>query len=209
MPILSIFLVMVGVIVLLVFAGLVAYILFFYGKGEPATQASSPPPVIPPMITMDVEDEPDIEERTWDPGDEDVPDLKARLVVVEGSQVLSQSDFDLYKSDMKIGRNTQKEALNDIHIEDKMVSRSHAEIIHRDQKFFIRDLKSTAGTKVNDDKIKAFEDRLLQNGDEIAIGSGIKLKFEAINLDPEVTLDEFSQDEFRTVDFDEDETRYN
>jgi pSer/pThr/pTyr-binding forkhead associated (FHA) protein len=57
---------------------------------------------------------------------------------------------------------------NNIIINEPMVSRYHARILYRDQKFYLEDMGSTHGTKVNGEKIKI---QHIHNGDTISIAS--------------------------------------
>lgn len=57
---------------------------------------------------------------------------------------------------------------NNIIINDPLVSRYHARILYRDNKFYIEDLGSTHGTKVNGDKVKIQQ---INNSDTISIAS--------------------------------------
>jgi len=63
-----------------------------------------------------------------------------------------------------IGRNVN----NNIIINEPLVSRYHARIVYREQKFFLEDLGSTHGSKVNGEQIKLQE---IKNGDTISIAS--------------------------------------
>jgi pSer/pThr/pTyr-binding forkhead associated (FHA) protein len=122
---------------------------------------------------------------------------------------LSQTNFNLTKSEIKIGRNN-KDIVNDIPVEDREVSRSHAKIVYRNQQYFIQDLGSSTGTAVNGVKLKAFQETAIQNGAEIAVGPRVKFKFISMRLpfDPGVTLDDSSQDEIRPEDDDPHRTLF-
>ena len=63
-----------------------------------------------------------------------------------------------------IGRNIN----NNIIINEPLVSRYHARIVYRDEKFYLEDLGSTHGSKVNGEWIKIQE---IKNGDTISIAS--------------------------------------
>ena len=56
---------------------------------------------------------------------------------------------------------------NDIVLNDKRVSRHHAEVIQRDGKWIVRDAGSTNGTAVNG---KVLKEAVLRNGDTISLG---------------------------------------
>jgi uncharacterized RDD family membrane protein YckC len=57
---------------------------------------------------------------------------------------------------------------NDLVLPDAMVSRRHAVVEHRGQKFFLRDCSSANGSVVNGDRVS---ERALRDGDLVAIGS--------------------------------------
>jgi hypothetical protein len=213
-PALALILIIVGLALLLILMGLVAYFLFFRAK-QPVVQVMSPappPPSISPMIPIDDEakDVTMIENYAFQP-----PPKKENLVhqaalaVVAGHGALSQTNFNLTKSEIKIGRNN-KDIVNDIPVEDREVSRSHAKIVYRNQQYFIQDLGSSTGTTVNGVKLKAFQDIAIQNGAEIAVGPRVKFKFISMRLpsDPGVTLDDSSQDEIRPEDDDPHRTLF-
>ena len=92
--------------------------------------------------------------------------------------------------------------MNEIAVQDREASRSHAKISFWDQKYYIKDLKSSTGTRVNDQKLTPFEDVLLTNGAEISIGPRIKFRFELLPpQSPDVTLIDVP-DDLRTIDDD-------
>ena len=65
---------------------------------------------------------------------------------------------------------------SEIHIEDPLISASHAQFLYRGNKLRIRDNFSSNGTFVNDEDIED-EPRILLDGDEIRMGSTVfKLK---------------------------------
>ncbi|HSS63269.1 MAG TPA: FHA domain-containing protein [Gammaproteobacteria bacterium] len=92
----------------------------------------------------------------------------AKLVLlVEG---VIHREYPLSEGVVRIGRDT----VNDIQLDDDTVSGSHAEVavkqsqyIDGSSDFWLRDLKSTNGTKVNGQRVNR---HLLHNEDEILIG---------------------------------------
>jgi pSer/pThr/pTyr-binding forkhead associated (FHA) protein len=76
--------------------------------------------------------------------------------------VLNQQIFPIEKPIVTIGRNME----NDIVINDKYVSRHHAEIRLEDGKFHIHDLDSTSGTSLNRKRVQK---SLLYSGDLISV----------------------------------------
>src|SRR3989337_3139611 len=85
----------------------------------------------------------------------------ARLAVIKGPKTGDIHFITL--ASRKIGRLPS----NDIVLEDRLVSRSHAEVVRRGKEFFVIDLDSYNGTFVNGTKTK---EKKLNNKDEIAIG---------------------------------------
>lgn len=85
----------------------------------------------------------------------------ARLVIINGPN--KGNIHFITSASNKIGRLPS----NDIVLEDKLVSRSHAEIVRRGRDILVVDLDSYNGTFVNGAKVKEVK---LANKDEIAIG---------------------------------------
>jgi len=96
----------------------------------------------------------------------------AILLVHEGNSPKRQ--WPLAKNSNIIGR----ESDSDIQIDERQVSRRHAEITRTDHKFIIRDLGSKNGTFVNGQAISQ-EPVSIRNGDEIGIALCAKLTFVA------------------------------
>jgi pSer/pThr/pTyr-binding forkhead associated (FHA) protein len=86
-----------------------------------------------------------------------------RLLVFtkDGTRELSLEDAD----QVTIGRVDE----NDLVIEQEKVSRRHAEVVRKGSLFILRDLGSSNGTWVNDEKISEL---VLQDGDMFRIGQG-------------------------------------
>lgn len=74
--------------------------------------------------------------------------IKAYLVILEGTE--EKDRFDITESPVFIGRDKGM----DIHLDDTSVSREHAVLFFYDNRFYIRDLKSTNGTLVNGKRIE-------------------------------------------------------
>jgi hypothetical protein len=85
----------------------------------------------------------------------------AWLLIQEGE--MSEKRYEIKGAVTSIGTNPD----NDIVLEDKAVSRHHAKIRIEGQKYFVYDLASTNGTKVNDRKITK---KWIKEGDSIEIG---------------------------------------
>jgi hypothetical protein len=96
----------------------------------------------------------------------------AILLVHEGNSPKSQ--WPLFKASHVIGR----EADSDIQIDERQVSRRHAEITYSHQAYRIRDLGSKNGTFLNGQAVSQ-EPQPVRNGDEIGIALCAKLTFVA------------------------------
>ena len=102
-----------------------------------------------------------------------------RLVVLEipnvlpGTKQTQQYDFD---SDPDryiwvIGRQLG----SDIHLVDPSVSRRHAELESRPDGFLARDLGSSNGTFINDQRLQPYASKLLRPGDRLRVGNVLTL----------------------------------
>ncbi len=79
-------------------------------------------------------------------------------------------DFRLYEGRNTIGRKTE----NDIRIiQDETISKEHAVILFRDEKFYIEDLMSTGGTKVNNKSLSPREIIVLSDGDTLVMAKTV------------------------------------
>jgi hypothetical protein len=87
-----------------------------------------------------------------------------RLVIRAGPQAGEVLAFPADQSIIRLGRSPA----NDMVLQDKQASRYHAQISRHGAGFLIRDLDSTNGTFVNDEKLKG--PRPLRPGDRIRIG---------------------------------------
>ncbi len=94
----------------------------------------------------------------------------AMLLVQEGNSPKTQ--WPLVKRTMIVGR----EADSDIQIDDRQVSRRHAEITQTLEGYTLRDLGSKNGTFLNGEAV-SHHPRLIRNGDEIGIALCAKLTF--------------------------------
>jgi hypothetical protein len=94
----------------------------------------------------------------------------AMLLVQEGNSPKTQ--WPLVKRTMIIGRETD----SDIQIDDRQVSRRHAEIAQTMEGYTIRDLGSKNGTFVNGEAVSQ-KPRLIRNGDEVGIALCAKMTF--------------------------------
>lgn len=109
---------------------------------------------------------------------------KCQLLVLEGGDKGKKQT--LSKNKTTIGK---KEG-NDITLDDKTISRNHAEIEYTADSFLLRDLDSTNGTYVNGTRVK---EAYLLPGDRIKIGRTI-MEFTA--FDEKVKIDPSQKTEF-------------
>ena len=86
---------------------------------------------------------------------------KLKIFLPSGKEII----HDLSEQTTTIGRLAE----NALQIEDDSVSSSHAEIFAEEDLFFVRDLGSTNGTFINDERMAG--PRELANGDVVRIGS--------------------------------------
>lgn len=129
----------------------------FLVKTETRSEEKSPPDVEDEatLLASDFRPEGDISEFGWKvPG--------AALTVIEGKS--HGIHLKLTKERTVIGREKA-----DLILRDPAVSRNHAEIVKKDGKYLIRDLKSTNGTFVNGERVREKE---LNHMDEIWVGKG-------------------------------------
>jgi hypothetical protein len=106
----------------------------------------------------------------------------AILLVQEGNSPKTQ--WPLSQAKNIIGR----EADCDIQIDDRQVSRQHAEIVRTERGYTVRDLGSKNGTFLNGRTVSQ-EPQLIRNGDEIGIALCAKLTFVAEDATAPVLMD--------------------
>lgn len=94
----------------------------------------------------------------------------AMLLVQEGNSPKTQ--WPLVEAKTIIGRDSD----SDVQINDRQVSRQHAEISRTIEGYAIRDMGSKNGTFLNGESVSA-EPRLMRNGDEVGIALCAKLTF--------------------------------
>lgn len=83
------------------------------------------------------------------------------------SQGLAKGEHYSFEGEARLGRTAD----NDLVVKDGAASRSHARIFEKAGKFFIEDLGSANGTRLNDVEIKKTKE--LSNGDEVTIGDTV------------------------------------
>jgi hypothetical protein len=90
--------------------------------------------------------------------------------------------FIIQKNETSIGR----DETNDIFILDSGISRHHASLTLQGTNYVLRDLGSTNGTFVNDQRLAA--PRALKPGDVVLLGDKVKIVLEMARYDPDVTI---------------------
>ena len=93
--------------------------------------------------------------------------------------------FDLEGDTIHIGRSSD----NDIQIKDSSVSRRHLEIIKKENRYFIKDLRSTNGTFVNGEQISSDMEIEVEQGIPIVIGMSVICLGEGCSEEVESFLD--------------------
>jgi len=92
------------------------------------------------------------------------PRLPQAVLIDVGQAISTESlTLPLNKDTLRIGRDVG----NDIVIARKTISSFHASIEYKDGYFYIEDLRSTNGTRLNDDKLTHNEPVRLKSGDKI------------------------------------------
>lgn len=143
--------------------------------GDAAEQTTVVLPVPPPAPMVEpVEPLPDAPApRPVAPAGDWPPDARPRLVVVRGLRV--DHEFPLSEGRNLIGRPDDKPV--DVNLEDQepvdrvWASRQHAVITFENGRLFIEDLNSLNGTFVNRTRVHPNQQRPLQVGDVIQIGT--------------------------------------
>lgn len=98
---------------------------------------------------------------------------RSRLIVVEpGTSSRPPGQAVALEPVTRVGRTRE----NTLVLDDEFVSSSHALVLLRDGRWWVRDQGSTNGTLVNGGVIK--NETPLRNGDELQVG-GVRLKLEA------------------------------
>jgi pSer/pThr/pTyr-binding forkhead associated (FHA) protein len=93
----------------------------------------------------------------------------AFIVVKKGDADDVGKIFPLNKSSTYVGRRTAQYT-PDIELDSEVVSRRHVEIVAQDRKYFLRDLGSTNGTMLDDDRIMPGKLYELKHNSKIGLG---------------------------------------
>ena len=94
-------------------------------------------------------------------------DIICRLNIVDGP--MEGRSFEIKKDVTLIGRANE----NDIEINDRKISRRHIKITKKDHKFFIKDLGSYNGLKVDGTPVRSHEEIELRDGIDYSIGDTV------------------------------------
>ncbi len=88
--------------------------------------------------------------------------------------------FELIKDSVTIGRpDSESQHYPDVEIEmDDAVSRRHAEVVRRDDGYYLVDAGSTNGTMLNGETLPSQAERRLAHGDRIRVGERTEIIFE-------------------------------
>jgi Mg-chelatase subunit ChlD len=92
------------------------------------------------------------------------PRLPQAVLIDVGKAISTESlTLPFNKDSLRIGRDVG----NDIVIARETISSFHATIVYKDGYFYLEDLRSTNGTRLNDDKLRHNEPVRLKSGDKI------------------------------------------
>lgn len=91
-----------------------------------------------------------------------------KILIAKNSEILSSQEFEMNKFPIFMGRDSK----NDVFLEDhfKVISRKHAQIIQRDNLFYLLDLGSQNFTYLNSQRLQPDEEILLHDSDKIKVG---------------------------------------
>lgn len=108
----------------------------------------------------------------------------AKIQVLEGP--ISGAQFDIDKEVIFVGRSPG----NDVRIRDEAVSRRHLKIFSVESCYFIEDLKTKNGTRINGETMDAGFARFITENDRIQLGSTV-IRLEGIGANkPPITVEE-------------------
>ena len=112
----------------------------------------------------------------------------AKLTVVKSMNLDPGKTFEVNIGTTTIGRTSA----NDIFVPDKPVSRRHAEITFMDGTFYIRDLGSKNGTRVDGDNVSS-DPEALKDGLKIQLSSKTVLEFNVADIEEKVGEDDITK----------------
>lgn len=89
------------------------------------------------------------------------------LSIVRSSEIQNEQKqtYSFSQNIITIGRAAE----NDVSLPLRSISRKHAQIVRRNNEYFIEDLESASGTYVNHQKLQPGQSRQLRNGDQFLI----------------------------------------
>ncbi len=87
-----------------------------------------------------------------------------KLILKKKAEVITEYDLKNSQASMSIG----SENINDLKIEDRLISMQHARIERTSNRFFIRDLRSAFGTFINGERVEDIAE--IHSGDDIKVG---------------------------------------
>ncbi|KAG7813467.1 hypothetical protein KL921_001013 [Ogataea angusta] len=93
------------------------------------------------------------------------------------SEFVKILNVPLAPESLKIGRQNVPKVTNKItdgYFDSRVLSRNHAELFIRDNKLYIRDLKSSNGTFINDEKLEPHKEYELRLGDKLDLGTTLE-----------------------------------
>ena len=116
-------------------------------------------------------------------------EISAVLIVQKGGE--TGATFQLKTGRVVLGRGQTE--TNKIVFDNPVVSRTHAEICHEEGSFWLRDLGSTNGTRVNGNSLETMRAYPLSNNDAIDLAKGaVVLLFQQSEKTVEIDIDELA-----------------
>jgi VWFA-related protein len=160
-------------------------------KKIPATGGTQPGRTVPQQRDKTQEDS-DIDKEATTIDAQFIKEPLAKLTVIKSHELDLGATFKVLRS-TELGRGSG----NDIRIPDKSVSRKHAVINYIDGNFYIRDLNSTYGTKVNGKDVTS-RGVMIDDESQIEVGTSAVLKFNILMKGKETKKDD------ETIVYDQD-----
>lgn len=106
-----------------------------------------------------------------------MPNLEPEMMSLYWRSEDSLQEHRIDKEDILIGRSRSC----DLVLELNSISRKHANVFQKEGNYFIKDLGSSYGTRVNDHRLEPMTPRLISPGDSLQIGK-LRVKFELTKL---------------------------
>jgi hypothetical protein len=156
-------------ILLIFFGGIIGGVFFLFAHSKIVDYA--------PAISVK-EEYPPLAERETTLGEVAMGAPLAFLYCEEGPE--RGRTFHLTGRNYKLGRGIK----NNIRLSDSTVSRSHAEILWDGVDFYIMDLGSKNGTRLNGQLLIPNEKHRLEEGSELTLGDNTRLRFNRVGIRP-------------------------